>query len=217
MALRAVNPIAAMIDGIVGVGFDAVGADASFTYRAARSVGLVGRCGGRCRCPGRHRDFVGRLARWRARCPRAVGESVIRRVTGPHAKRDGPSLMLPRFATARAVCSSFSSAIFCASMTSPIEGSPRGRSTTRQSVRRLRRARRYSSGGHGGCDNICRYGSPLLRNARYFRIGRAALGIATASAKQTLFLRAHRNGRASRRVRAPELNPASGCRQIAAL
>jgi hypothetical protein len=70
-----------------------------------------------------------------------------------------------RFATARAVCSSFSSAIFCASMTSPIEGSPRGRSTTRQSVRRLRRARRYSSGGHGGCDNICRYGSPLLRNA----------------------------------------------------
>jgi len=70
-----------------------------------------------------------------------------------------------RFATARAVCSSFSSAIFCASMTSPIEGSPRGRSTTRQSVRRLRRARRYSSGGHGGCDNISRYGSPLLRNA----------------------------------------------------
>ena len=44
--------------------------------------------------------------------------------------------------------------------------SPRGRSTTRQSARLLHRARQYSSGGHGGCDNVCRYGSPLLRNAQ---------------------------------------------------
>ena len=43
-----------------------------------------------------------------------------------HAKRDGPSLLNPRFATARAVCSSFSSAIFCASITSPMGRFPSG-------------------------------------------------------------------------------------------
>ena len=95
-------------------------------------------------------DTTLHVARFRATKPKVQYRSGV----------NATPLVDPRFATARAVCSSFSSAIFCASMTSPIGRFPSGPRTTRQSVRRLHRARRYSSGGHGGCDNVCRHGSP---------------------------------------------------------
>ena len=63
----------------------------------------VFRCGGRCRCPGKHRDLVDRLARWRARTacnpPSGLGD---RGIMPPRERRMWKDREVPRLKDARA-------------------------------------------------------------------------------------------------------------------
>ncbi len=64
----------------------------------------------------------------------------------------------------------FSSAIFCASMTSPIGSSPSGPKHQATVARRVCPARPRSSDVRDGCGNACRCRRPLLRNSHIFRL-----------------------------------------------